>query len=101
MAFSHIKARRGVLSFCVVSYFEFEVFILIKSKTKTYVLNIGNLNTDEDAAKITEYLMSQPGIEKVDIEMSLSIVSIYYNESSMGSLNKIHENFDKLGYPVR
>ena len=75
--------------------------ILSKNKTKTYVLNIGNLNTDEDAAKIEEYLLSQTGVEKVNIEMSLSIVSICYDESAIGSLNKIHECFDKLGYPVR
>jgi len=74
---------------------------LIKAKTKIYVLNLGNLNTDEDAAKIEEYLLSQTGIEKVEIEMSLSIVSIYYNESSVGSLNKVLEGFDALGYPVR
>jgi len=71
------------------------------TKTKTYVLNIDNLNTKEDAAKIEEYLMEQSGIEKVEIEMSLSIVSIYYDESSIGSLNKILEGFHELGYPVR
>jgi len=70
-------------------------------KTKTYVLNIGNLNTDEDATKVEEYLLSQAGIEKVDIEMSLSIVSLHYNESSAVSLGKILEDIDKLGYPVR
>lgn len=75
--------------------------ILIKTKTKTYVLNLGNLNTDEDATKIKEYLMSQPGVEKIDVEMSLSIVSIHYNESSALSLNKILEGIERLGYPVR
>jgi len=73
---------------------------LILAKTKTYVLNIGNLNTTEDADKIKEYLANQPGVEKVDIEMSLSIVSINYNET-VGSLNEIHKAFDRLGYPVR
>ena len=75
--------------------------ILTKAKTKTYVLNIGNLNTDEDAAKIEEFLMELPGVEKIDFEMSLSIVSIHYNESSIGSLNQILKGFDNLGYPVR
>ena len=68
---------------------------------KTYVLNIRNLNTAEDAAKINDYFMDQPGVEKVDIEMDLSIVSIHYNESVIGSLNKILEAFDRLGYLVR
>ena len=72
-----------------------------KNKTKTYVLNIENLKTKEDAVKIEEYLMEKTGIEKVEIEMSLSIVSIYYDESSIGSLNQIIEGFHKLGYPVR
>ena len=74
---------------------------MTKNKTKTYVLNIDNLNTNEDAAKIEEYLLEQSGVEKVEIEMSLSIVSIYYDESSIGSLNQILEGFHKLGYPVR
>ena len=74
---------------------------LILTKTKTYVLNLGNLNTDEDAIRIREYLMNQSGVEKIDIEMSLSIVSIYYDESSALSLNKIHEGINRLGYPVR
>jgi len=74
---------------------------LNKNKTKTYVLNIENLKTKEDAVKIEEYLMEKTGIEKVEIEMSLSIVSIYYDESSIGSLNQIIEGFHKLGYPVR
>ena len=76
--------------------FRFEVFVLSKS----YVLNIENLKTAEDAAKIEAYLLDQPGVEKVDIEMSLSIVSIYYNES-VGSVNKLLESFSRLGYPVR
>ena len=85
----------------MVSYFKFEVFDLTKDKIKTYVLNIENLNTDEDSAKIEEFLMSQSGVERVDIEMSLSIVSIHYNQASVGSLNQILEGFTKLGYPVR
>ena len=81
-----------------MSYFisNLRCFILVK----TYVLNLENLNTAEDAAKIESYWMDQPGVEKIDIEMSLSMVSIYYNES-IGSLNKVLESFKKLGYPAR
>jgi len=68
--------------------------------TKTFVLNIKNLNTAEDATKIKDHFMSRPGVEKVDIEMSLSIVSLRYNES-VGSPHKLLEAFDRLGYPVR
>jgi len=68
--------------------------------TKTFVLNIKNLNAAEDVAKIKDYFMSRPGVEKVDIEMSLSIVTLHYNEA-VGSPNKLLEAFDQLGYPVR
>ena len=68
--------------------------------TKTFVLNIENLNSDEDAIKIKDHFMSRPGVEKVEIEMDLNIVSLSYNES-VGSPNKLLEAFGKLGYPVR
>ena len=68
--------------------------------TKTFVLNVKNLNAAEDAAKIEDYFMSRPGVEKVDIEMNLSIVTLHYNEA-VGSPNKLLEAFDHLGYPVR
>lgn len=77
-------------------YFKFEVFGLIK----TFILNIENLNTAEDVTKIEDYFMSFSGVEKIEIEMSLSIVSLYYNES-IGSPHKLLEAFGKLGYPVR
>ena len=67
---------------------------------KTFILNIENLNTTEDVAKIKDYFMNLPGVEKVDVEMSMSIVSLHYNES-VGSPNKLLEAFGKLGYPVR
>ena len=67
---------------------------------KTFILNIENLNTAEDVTKIEDYFMSFSGVEKIEIEMSLSIVSLYYNES-IGSPHKLLEAFDKLGYPVR
>jgi len=67
---------------------------------KTFVLNIKNLNTAEDAAKIEDYFMGRPGVEKVEIELGLSIVSLRYNET-FGSPNKLFEAFDRLGFPVR
>ena len=68
--------------------------------TKTFVLNIENLNSAEDVAKIEDHFMSRPGVEKVEIEMDLKIVSLSYNES-VGSPNKLLEAFNHLGYPVR
>lgn len=68
--------------------------------SKTFVLNIRNLDTIEDAAKIEHYFMNRPGIEKVDIEMALNIVSLRYNET-VGSPHQLLEAFERLGYPVR
>ena len=68
--------------------------------TKTFVLNIENLNTAEDAVKIEDYFMNHPGVEKVEIEMNLSIVFLHYNDT-VGSPNKLLEAFGQLGYPVR
>lgn len=68
--------------------------------TKTFVLNIENLNSADDAAKIEDHFMSRPGVEKVDVEINLNIVSLSYNEA-VGSPNKLLEAFGKLGYPVR
>jgi hypothetical protein len=64
------------------------------------VLNIENLNSAEDAAKIENHFMSRPGVEMVEIEMNLKIVSLRYNEG-VGSPNKLLEAFGQLGYPVR
>lgn len=68
--------------------------------TKTFVLNIENLNSVEDATKIRNHFMGLPGVEKVDVEMNLKIVSISYNEA-VGSPHKLLEAFAKIGYPVR
>lgn len=73
-----------------------EVLIL----TKSFVLNVENLNTDADAAKIKEYFKNVAGVVKVDIEMSLKLVSLHYNEE-VGSAYKLLTAFDTLGYPVR
>jgi len=67
---------------------------------KTFVLNIENLKTDEDVVKIENYFLSRPGVEKIEIEMSLSLVSIRYNEA-VGSPHTLLEAFNRLGYPVR
>lgn len=68
--------------------------------TKTFVLNIENLNSAEDAAKIKNHFLSRPGVEKIDIEMTLKIVSLHYNEA-VGSPHQLLEAFNHLGYPVR
>ena len=68
--------------------------------TKTFVLNIENLNTIEDATKIEHYFMNRPGVEKVEIEIDLNIVSLRYNDT-VGSPHQLLEAFDRLGYPVR
>lgn len=68
--------------------------------TKTFVLNVRNLKTEEDAAKIEQHFMTLPGMEKIEIEMNLSIVSLYYNDA-VGSPQKLLEAFDIIGYPVR
>jgi len=68
--------------------------------SKTFVLNINNLHSTDDALKIRTYFLDHPGIEKVDIEMELNIVSLRYNES-VGSPYKLLEAFTTLGYPVR
>ena len=67
---------------------------------KTFVLNIRNLDTAEDAAKIEEHFMNLLGVEKVEIEMSLNIVSFCYNES-FGSPQLLLDALENLGYPVR
>jgi len=68
--------------------------------TKTFVLNIANLKSEADALKIEEYFMGLPGLEKVDIEMNLSLVSLCYNEAA-GSPLTLLESLERLGYPVR
>ena len=68
--------------------------------SKTFILNIRNLDTVEDAVKIENHFMNLPGVEKVDIEMALNIVSLRYNES-VGSPHQLLEAFEQLGYPVR
>lgn len=68
--------------------------------TKTFILNIENLHSAEDVTKIRDHFMNRPGIEKVDIEMGLKLVSLRYNDQ-VGSPSKLLEALDYLGYSVR
>lgn len=68
--------------------------------TKTFVLNLENLETTADVQKIESHFLSRPGVEKIDVELGLKIVSLYYNEE-VGSPHKLLEAFTTLGYPVK
>jgi len=69
--------------------------------SKTFILNIKNLNTETDAAKIKDYFRSNlEGIQDLDINMKLSLVSVKYTES-IGSPKYILDALDRLGYTVR
>lgn len=69
--------------------------------SKTFILNIQNLSSDADAAKITEYLQANlEGIEALDINMSMSLVTVKYNET-IGSPKYILDALDRIGYTVR
>jgi len=67
--------------------------------SKTFILNIDNLKTNDDIKRIQQHFSTTVGIEKLDIDADLNIVSIRYNEN-VGSPNSILESFDALGYPV-
>ena len=68
--------------------------------SKTFILNIDNLKSNDDIKRIKQHFSTVVGIEKVDIDTELNIVSIRYNEN-VGSPNAILESFETLGYPVR
>ena len=68
--------------------------------TKTFILNLENLDTVEDAEVIESHFLKRPGVEKVAVELSLKLVSLYYNEK-VGSTHKLLEAFGTLGYNVR
>jgi len=69
--------------------------------SKTFILNIKNLKVEADAAKIRDYFRHNlEGIEELDINMKLSLVSVKYTES-IGSPKYILDALDHLGYPVR
>ncbi|MCL1949059.1 MAG: heavy-metal-associated domain-containing protein [Turicibacter sp.] len=69
--------------------------------SKTFILNIQNLNTEADSGKIREYLLSNlDGIEELEINLPLSLVTVKYTES-IGSPKYILDALDRLGYTVR
>lgn len=68
---------------------------------KTFMLNLENLNTTEDAQRIKDYFNTNlEGVEKLDINLSLKVVSVRYNDS-IGSPRYILDAFSRLGYTVR
>ena len=68
--------------------------------SKTFVLNVRNLKTVDDEKKIKDFFAGKPGIEKISVDLSLSIVSFLYNEA-IGSPNSILQAMNTLGYEVR
>lgn len=68
---------------------------------KTFMINVENLVTNEDAKKIEDYFKTNlEGVENLDINLSLKLVSVRYNDS-IGSPKYILDAFDRLGYKVR
>ena len=65
------------------------------------MLNVENLSTNEDVEKINAYFETNlEGVEKLDINLSLKLVSVRYNEG-IGSPKYILDAFNRLGYTVR
>ena len=68
---------------------------------KSFMLNIENLNSEADVVKINEYFTTNlKGVEKIDTNLSLRLVTIHYNET-IGSPKYILDAFSHLGYSVR
>lgn len=68
---------------------------------KTFMINVENLATNEDAKRIEDYFKTNlEGVENLDINLSLKLVSVRYNDS-IGSPKYILDAFDRLGYKVR
>ena len=68
---------------------------------KTFMINVENLKTDEDVKKIESYFETNlDGVEKLDINLSLKLVSVRYNDS-IDSPKYILDAFNRLGYTVR
>lgn len=67
---------------------------------KSFVLNIKNLHTDADAAKIRDHFLNIHGVERVEIEMDLKLVSLFYSDE-VGSPHKLLTAFETIGYHVR
>lgn len=68
---------------------------------KIFMLNVENLSSNEDVEKIKSYFDTNlEGVEKLDINLSLKLVSVHYNEG-IGSPKYILDAFNHLGYTVR
>ena len=68
---------------------------------KTFMLNVDNLSSNEDEKKIRDYFETNlDGVEKLDINLSLKLISVHYNEG-IGSPQYILDAFNHLGYTVR
>ena len=68
---------------------------------KTFMLNVDNLSSTEDEKKIRDYFETNlDGVEKLDINLSLKLISVHYNEG-IGSPKYILDAFNHLGYTVR
>ena len=67
---------------------------------KTFMLNVDNLSSNEDEKKIRDYFETNlDGVEKLDINLSLKLISVHYNEG-IGSPKYILDAFNHLGYTV-
>lgn len=73
----------------------------MRMMVKTFMINVENLATNEDAKRIEDYFKTNlEGVENLDINLSLKLVSVRYNDS-IGSPKYILDAFDRLGYKVR
>lgn len=73
----------------------------MRMMVKTFMINVENLVTNEDAKKIEDYFKTNlEGVENLDINLSLKLVSVRYNDS-IGSPKYILDAFNRLGYKVR
>ncbi|HAX72059.1 MAG TPA: copper chaperone [Firmicutes bacterium] len=68
---------------------------------KTFMLSISNLKDHHDVKIIEDYFYNNlKGVEKVDVNLTLNLVSVTYNDS-IGSSNYILDALNRLGYSVR
>ena len=73
----------------------------MRMMVKTFMINVENLVTNEDAKKIEDYFKTNlEGVENLDINLSLKLVSVRYIDS-IGSPKYILDAFNRLGYKVR
>ena len=73
----------------------------MRMMAKTFMLNVDNLSSNEDEKKIRDYFETNlDGVEKLDINLSLKLISVHYNEGIV-SPKYILDAFNHLGYTVR